>query len=145
MPLISSTFAPPAFLRSGHLQTILPTLVGRVLDVSYVRERITTPDDDFLDLDWSRIGAKHLVILSHGLEGNTSRTYMRGMVRAVNGAGWDALAWNYRGCSGEMNRRLRSYHSGASDDLEVVIDYVARSHSYDSIALIGFSLGGNIT
>ena len=146
MPLIEpSTFRPPPYLRSGHLQTILPSILRRVRDVRFERERITTPDEDFLDLDWSRRGSRHLVIMLHGLEGSTSRGYIRGMVRAVNGAGWDALAWNYRGCSGETNRLLRSYHSGASDDLEVVIDHVAALARYDSLSLIGYSLGGNIT
>jgi uncharacterized protein len=145
MPVLPSSFRPPLWLRGGHLQTILPTLIRRAPHVAYERERFITPDDDFLDLDWSRMGYRRLAIMSHGLEGNATRAYVRGMVRAVNDAGWDALAWNYRGCSGEPNRLLRSYHSGASDDLAVVIDHVARSEHYDSIALIGFSLGGNIT
>ena len=70
---------------------------------------------------------------------------MKGMVRAVNKGGWDALAWNYRGCSGEPNRQLRSYHNGATEDLSLVIDHAAASGQYTEIALIGFSLGGNLT
>jgi predicted alpha/beta-fold hydrolase len=143
MPIIDSTFAPPVWLRSGHLQTILPTLARRVDGVHYQRERMELEDGDFIDLDWSRLGSDRLAIVSHGLEGNSSRAYVRGLVRALNDAGLDALAWNYRGCSGEPNRLLRSYHSGASDDLALVIDHVASK--YAQIALIGFSLGGNIT
>lgn len=145
MPLLDATFTPPLHLRGGHLQTILPSVLRRVDDVVYERERIATPDGDFLDLDWSRSAGRDLVVISHGLEGNTSRAYVRGMVRAVRRAGWDALAWNYRGCSGEPNRLLRSYHSGASDDLAVVLDHVASLDRYDTVMLIGFSLGGNIT
>jgi uncharacterized protein len=145
MPLLDSTFSPPPYLRGGHLQTILPSVLRRVPDVEYERERITTPDGDFLDLDWSRAGHRRLVVISHGLEGSSSRAYVRGMVRAVGRAGYDALAWNYRGCSGEPNRMLRSYHSGASDDLAVVLDHVATLAEHDEVALIGFSLGGNIT
>lgn len=114
-------------------------------DVHYARERITTPDDDVLDLDWSRAGARRVAILSHGLEGSSERGYMRGMAHALNRAGWDALAWNFRGCAGEPNRTLRFYHSGATDDLHTVIQHVISTGRYDSIALIGFSLGGNIT
>jgi predicted alpha/beta-fold hydrolase len=45
------------------------------------RERISTEDGDFLDLDWLRIGSDHLVIISHGLEGNSRRPYMKGMAK----------------------------------------------------------------
>lgn len=146
MPVINpSSYTAPAFLSSGHLQTIIPTLFRRVRGVSYVRERITTPDDDFLDLDWSRIGARRLALVSHGLEGDSRRHYMLGMVRALNRGGWDALAWNYRGCSGEPNRKVRSYHSGATDDLQTVISHATGQSVYQEIVLVGFSLGGNIT
>jgi predicted alpha/beta-fold hydrolase len=68
---------------------------------------------------------------------------MLGMSVALRKRGWDTLAWNCRGCSGEPNRLLRSYHSGVSGDLGHVIDH-AIPKGYQSIALIGFSLGGNI-
>jgi uncharacterized protein len=111
-----------------------------------MRERIETDDDDFLDLDWARCAqpSRSLVVLCHGLEGNSSRTYMRGMVRAANQEGMDALAWNYRSCSGSMNRQLRFYHNGATDDLRRVLQHVDRTDEYDHIVLIGFSLGGNL-
>ncbi len=146
MPLIKqSTFDPPKFLKNGHLQTIYPSLFRSIEGVNYFRERIDTPDDDFLDLDWSRIGSNKLVILSHGLEGNSERAYIKGMARAFNRSGWDALAWNFRGCGGTPNRLLRSYHSGASEDLDVVINHSINLHRYTQIALVGFSMGGNIT
>jgi uncharacterized protein len=145
MPILESTFSPPALLRGGHLQTVLPSVFRRVRDVTYERQRITTPDDDFLDVDWSRRGARRVAIISHGLEGSAERGYVRGMARALNREGWDVVAWNYRGCSGEPNRQLRSYHSGASDDLAVVIEHVASLGLHEEIALVGFSLGGNIT
>jgi predicted alpha/beta-fold hydrolase len=138
-------YRPPLLLGNGHIQTIFPVLFRTVPDVTYTRERISTRDNDFLDLDWSCQGSERLAVISHGLEGNTGRNYVKGMVRAVNLAGWDALAWNYRGCSGEPNRQLRSYHNGATDDLDWVIRHAAESRSYDQIALIGFSLGGNLT
>jgi len=118
----------------------------RKLDTGlYQRERIYTPDNDFLDLDWSRAGSRKLVILSHGLEGDTHRPYMVGMVRMMNRTGRDALAWNYRACSGEINRQLRMYHNGCIDDLDCVVQHALMSGAYDTIDLIGFSLGGNLT
>ncbi|MEH0019803.1 MAG: alpha/beta fold hydrolase [Desulfobacter sp.] len=138
-------YHPPLLLGNGHLQTIFPVLFRKIRDVTYTRERISTPDNDFLDLDWSRIHSDRLAVISHGLEGDTSRAYVQGMVRAVNQGGWDALAWNYRGCSGEPNTQLRSYHNGATDDLSLVINHAASTGRYTEIALIGFSLGGNLT
>lgn len=110
------------------------------------RERIETPDGDFLDLDWKdNTSSKRLVILSHGLEGNSHQTYVQGMARVFIDAGWNILAWNYRGCSGEINRYVRSYHSGATEDLHTVLEHVYRSYPFTDISLIGFSLGGNMT
>ncbi len=112
------------------------------------------PDTDFLDLDWSRVSGSEdhakqarsgeLAIFLHGLEGSADRNYIRGMVRAFNQSGWDAVAINFRGCSGESNRLLRSYHAGATEDLEAVIEHVLLQYSYDRIVLVGFSLGGNL-
>lgn len=133
----------PSILFSGHLETIFPALL-RTVDVPYRRERITTPDNDFLDLDWLHQNSKKLVIISHGLEGNSTRAYMKGMARAAAAQGFDVVAWNFRGCSDEMNRLLRFYHSGATEDLECIIRH-ARANDYREIYLIGFSLGGNLT
>jgi len=127
------------------VQTLLPTLVRRVRGVTYQRERITTPDNDFLDLDWARAGSRKLAVLAHGLEGDSKGHYILGMVKALAKRGWDAVAWNARGCSGEPNRVLRFTHSGATEDLQTVISHVLSASNYSQIALIGFSLGGNLT
>lgn len=147
MPLVQPTHnhRRPLFLFNGHLETIYPALFRKVRGVSYERERITTPDDDFLDLDWSVVGGNSLVIISHGLEGDSSRAYMTGMAKAFNKVGLDALAWNYRGCSGEINRQRRFYHSGATDDLEHVVNHCLTKVKYKKIFFVGFSLGGNLT
>jgi predicted alpha/beta-fold hydrolase len=39
---------------------------------------------------------------------------------------------------------MRCYHSGVSDDLAMVVDHVARMLPGMPIALVGFSLGGNV-
>ncbi|MFT4550603.1 MAG: putative alpha/beta-fold hydrolase [Pseudoalteromonas tetraodonis] len=143
MPVISpSSYQPPFGFGNGHLQAIYPALLRRVGLITTRRERIDTPDGDFLDLDWGPRQHGRLAILSHGLEGNSRQPYMQGMARALQQRGWDVLAWNFRGCSGEANRRLYSYHSGATGDLKVLLEHV---DGYESIALVGFSLGGNIT
>lgn len=143
-------YDPPIWLRSAHIQTVSSSLLRKVEGVEYFRERIETPDDDFIDLDWMRasepnIGPRRVIVVSHGLEGNSDRTYVRGMARAFARRGWDVCAWNYRGCSGEPNRRFYSYHSGATDDLEFVIRHILSEDRYDMVGLVGFSLGGNLT
>lgn len=143
MPLIPSSYRPPYYFRNGHVSTLVPALFRRVMPVPYERERIELPDGDFLDLDWSRKGAARLVILSHGLEGSARRNYMQGMVHFMNGAGWDALAWNCRSCSGEINRLPRFYHHADTADLGHVIRH-ALSAGYREVLLSGFSMGGSM-
>ncbi len=141
---ISNYHAPWGF-RNGHRQSIFPTIFRKVKGVDYRRERIITPDDDFLDLDWMAEKSDRLVIISHGLEGNTTRTYVKGMVKAVTDAGFAALAWNFRGCGGSINRQPRLYHSGSYQDLATVIEHVFQNCNYREINLVGFSMGGNIS
>jgi uncharacterized protein len=145
MPLIlESTYHPPVLFSNPHVQTVFPSVFRKVAGVHYRRERIETPDNDFLDLDRSTVGAKRLVIVLHGLEGDSGRAYVQGMVKAFNRRGWDALALNFRGCGGEINRTLRFYHSGDTADLQTVIDYIATENIYSEVALVGFSIGGNM-
>jgi uncharacterized protein len=146
MPVIhSTTLRSPFWLPDGHFQSIYPSLFRKIA-LPYVRERITTPDDDFLDLDWlCADGLNHrLVILSHGLEGSSTRQYVTGMARLMSENNYDVLAWNYRSCSEELNRQARFYHSGETTDLQLVINH-AIAKGYTDICLMGFSLGGNLT
>ncbi len=142
MPVLSSQFQSPRFLRNGHAQTILPVLFPRRIRLPMTRERLELPDGDFLDLDWARAGRPRLALLTHGLEGGSTQTYIRGLAATLLAAGWDVLAWNFRGCSGTPNRLLRAYHSGDTGDLGTVLAHAAPD--YPAIALVGFSLGGNV-
>ncbi|MDP4679891.1 MAG: alpha/beta fold hydrolase, partial [Cyclobacteriaceae bacterium] len=146
MPVIEqSSYKKPAILFTRHLETIVPGLFRKIeTPFPYQRERITTPDNDFLDLDWIRRDNDKLIVISHGLEGDSTRPYIKGMVNAFSNANWDTLAWNLRGCSGELNHTHRFYHSGATDDLETVVKH-AVAKGYKTIVLTGFSLGGNVT
>lgn len=137
-------FRPPWWLRNNHVQTVLGALWPRP-SIAYERERLDLDDGDFLDLDWSRVGGADLAILSHGLEGHSQRPYITGMVRRLNRDGCDCLAWNYRGCGGEINRNPCLYHNGSTHDLDQVIRHAAEHCGYRRVALVGFSLGGNLT
>lgn len=145
MPIIEhSTYTPSGIFRNPHVQTIYPVFFRRVKGVRYTRERIETPDGDFLDLDWSRVGSDKLVIVVHGLEGSSRSKYMPGMIRAFNRRGWDGLAMNQRGCGGEINRLPGFYHAGSTGDLHLVIEHALRQNRYTALALVGFSMGGNV-
>jgi len=146
MPLLAeSGFVAPWWLPGGHVQTIVPSLWRKVALLTDREERLELKDGDFLDLRWHGQGGERLAILSHGLEGDAEAAYIQGMARALAGEGWDVLAWNYRGCSGEMNRLPRFYHSGATEDLAAVVAHALAVHPARKVDLVGFSLGGNMT
>lgn len=147
MPLIDhSTYQVPWLFRSAHLQTIYPAVFRWKPRITKERERIETPDGDFLDLDWHfNPRSRRLVILTHGLEGSSRQTYIQGMADVFSRAGWNVLAWNFRGCSGEINKVIKTYHSGATEELQLILDHVFKQDKFTEIALIGFSLGGNVT
>lgn len=129
----------------GHYQTIVPNLFRRVA-VHYRRERIDTPDGDFLDLDWrDHPASRRLVVLSHGLEGDSRRSYVASAANYFHARGWNVLAWNCRSCSGEMNRTPRLYSHGQSEDLATVVDHALATGRFDRLTLIGYSMGGNLT
>ncbi|MBL7853335.1 MAG: alpha/beta fold hydrolase [Cyclobacteriaceae bacterium] len=145
MPVLPQPlYQRPLYLFNGHAETIVPSLFRKVQGVVYSRERLELADGDFLDLDWLRNGQKRVAIISHGLEGSSDRHYVKSMARYLGQHGWDVLAWNCRSCSGEMNRLPRLYHHGATDDLSAVIDHARLKH-YDTVALVGFSMGGSLT
>ncbi|MCC7466299.1 MAG: alpha/beta fold hydrolase [Saprospiraceae bacterium] len=137
----------PLLQRGGHLQSIVPGVFRKVKGVHYHRERIETPDGDFLDLDWLRgpEPRRRLMIVTHGLEASSDAQYCRGTAKIFFENGWDALAWNCRSCSGEMNRLFRMYHHGDTEDIGAVIDHAIASGGYEQVALVGYSMGGNIT
>lgn len=146
MPLISSSYNPPFLFKNGHYSTFYAGIIRKINNLEQKRERINLPDGDFLDLDWSfaNIPAKKVVILIHGLEGNAQRAYITGSAKEFNANNYDVCAINLRTCSGEANRLFRSYHSGASEDLDAVIQHILESKNYLKIYLKGFSLGGNL-
>ena len=140
VPLVESTFRPPWYLRNCHVQTVLPVLAARGAGTEFRSERLELPDGDFLDLDWIESGHERLAILCSGLEGNSRDAGMLRLARSFAAAGWDVLSWNYRGCSGVLNRLVRSYHSGATEDLAAIIAHAGGR----PVALVGCSIGGNL-
>jgi uncharacterized protein len=149
MPLLSinSQYKPPKWQFNAHIQTIYPSLF-RKIPVNYKRERVELLDGDFIDFDWSitaKTRGKKLVIVTHGLEGDSTRHYVTGMIKKFNDNGYDGLGWNCRSCSGEMNRLPRFYHHGDVDDIRFVVNYAINTYKYEEVILVGFSMGGSMT
>jgi predicted alpha/beta-fold hydrolase len=136
-------YAPARWLSGPNLMTIFGPLLRPGPRVPVRRERWELPDGDFVDVDrMSGPRDAPLLLLLHGLEGSSSAHYIRGMLAEARARGWRALALNFRGCSGDMNRLVRSYHSGETGDLDELVRR-ARGEA-DRIVLAGCSLGGNV-
>ena len=153
MPVISSLYRCPPGFASAKVSTIFPVLFRKVDyppkaqggDSRILRERIETPDGDFLDLDRypGPANPRFACVLTHGLAGNARRKYIRGLARAIAGAGGLPLAWNRRGCSGEMNRTARFSCMLETEDLALVVRH---AEALDlPLVLAGFSMGANQT
>lgn len=131
----------PFYLPHRHLETIIPSMFYSFSVPNFDRERIRLQDGDFLDLDWLKNGNKRLIIVSHGMEGDTRRHYILRAANYFSERDWDILAWNQRGCSGELNDLLKMTHHGSHDELSEVVNHAALQ-DYDEIILLGFSMGG---
>ena len=146
MPLIKSTYTAPLLFKNPHIATIYAATLRKVNFKFEKRERLELSDGDFLDLDWSfsQPKSKRLIIAMHGLAGDANRPYMLGIGKIFTENAWDYCGMNFRSCSGEINRLYRSYNAGATEDLEEVLAHILRKNTYKEIALLGFSLGGNL-
>jgi len=143
----TDVFRPPWWATNGHVQTIWGPLF-RSDPLPLRRERLPTPDGDFVDLDWldgdrPADDAPRLLVL-HGLEGSSRSHYVSGLLRAGRAAGWRGVAFNFRSCSGELNRLPRFYHSGETGDLAWVIRTLVARGPGIPIGAVGVSLGGNV-
>ena len=136
-------YEPARWLSGPHLMTIFGPLFRPGPRVPVRRERWELSDGDFVDVDrMAGPDGAPLLLALHGLEGSSSAHYIRGLVAQARRRRWRALALNFRGCSGDMNRLVRSYHSGETGDLSEMVRR-ARGEA-DRIVLAGCSLGGNV-
>ncbi len=136
-------FEPAPGLAHPQAQTLLAYVLRRPAALPVRRERLETPDGDFLDLDWLEAppGRPHVLVL-HGLEGSSASGYVRQTLHEAAALGWGAVAMNFRSCSGEPNRKLRSYCSGETADPLYVAGHL-RTRVGGPLLAVGFSLGGN--
>jgi len=138
-----STFKPLFYLSNPHLQTILSNIVHPPFP-TVTAQRLELEDGDFLDLLWSETRAPQTLLILHGLEGSIRSAYAKRILNYCNRHKIAAILMHFRGCGGEPNRLLRGYHSGETGDLRFVIEHL-KSSGISDIALLGYSLGGNVT
>ncbi len=141
-------YDPPAWARNPHVNTIVASFARRGQNLKTWPERLELPDGDFVDLAWtcpaSKRGDRPIVVVFHGLEGNLESGYVRDMLGAIHNAGWTGVLMHFRGCSGVLNRKLRLYHSGETEDPRFLVKTLAQRHPNVPLAAIGYSLGGNM-
>jgi uncharacterized protein len=139
-------YRAPGWLIGGNAQTIWPALFSKRhvgAAPQFRRERWDTPDGDFVDVDWLGEDADApLLVLFHGLEGSSASHYAQAFAHWAREHGWRYAVPHFRGCSGEMNRLPRAYHSGDYEEIGWMLGQ-ARAVHRGRIAAVGVSLGGN--
>ena len=142
----------PVWLPGGQAQTVWPALFSRSHDTAepivYRRERHTTPDADFVDIDWLDAPAGQgagLLVLFHGLEGSSRSHYALAFADWARRHGWRFAVPHFRGCSGELNLAPRAYHSGDYAEIGWMLDRIraSRGGGGGPVVAVGVSLGGN--
>ena len=139
-------YTAPLWLPGGHLQTIWSALYARRVHgpaPRFRRERWDTPDGDFIDVDWlDGATGQTLLVLFHGLEGSTQSQYAQAFAGFARERGLAYAVPHFRGCSGELNRAPRAYHSGDWEEINWILRRFRAQHT-GRIVAVGISLGGN--
>ncbi|MBI3938841.1 MAG: alpha/beta fold hydrolase, partial [Betaproteobacteria bacterium] len=162
-------YRAPVWLPGGHAQTLYAALLAPCPRLRFTRSRWETPDGDFVDLDWvkqdSGFGIQDpeletrdpeletwnseletqapLVVLFHGLEGGSRSHYACALMAALAARGWRGVVPHFRGCSGEVNRLPRAYHSGDSAEIDWIVRRLKDRYPATPVYAVGVSLGGN--
>ena len=142
-------YRAPAWLPGGQLQTIWPALYSQshaLPKPSFARERWTSPDADFIDLDFSTHSAQPhqpLLVLFHGLEGSSQSHYAQAFAHWAREQGLPYAVPHFRGCSGEINRQPRAYHSGDFQEIDWILRRLKMREPQRKLIVVGISLGGN--
>jgi predicted alpha/beta-fold hydrolase len=143
-------YVAPVWLPGGNLQTIWPALYSRRVvgpHPKYRRERWSTPDEDFIDVDWlvapsASEPGQTLLVMFHGLEGSSRSHYAEAFADFAQTRKMAFAVPHFRGCSGELNHAPRAYHSGDFEEIGWVLQRLRAMHSGPIVA-VGISLGGN--
>jgi uncharacterized protein len=142
-------FRAPRWLPGGQLQTIWPALYSQSHaepKPSFTRERWASPDDDFIDVDFSTHATQlqqPMLVLFHGLEGSSESHYAQAFAQWARERGMPYAVPHFRGCSGEINRKPRAYHSGDFEEIDWILRRIKAREPQRKLIAVGISLGGN--
>lgn len=150
-------FRAPWWLPGGNAQTIWSALCAKApapAEGAWRRERWTTPDGDFIDVDSAapspvlarpaKSNARRAqLVLFHGLEGSSASPYARAFGHVAAARGWPYTVPHFRGCSGEVNLAPRAYHSGDHEEIDWILRRVKARAPERTLIVVGISLGGN--
>jgi uncharacterized protein len=141
------TFKAAWWLPGGHSQTLWRKFTYKKV-ISRQRDRVELEDGDFIDIDWALKPVddqkKPITLILHGLCGCSSSPYVVALQDLLTRNKLPNVAMNFRGCSGEINRLARAYHSGASSDLQEVFNYICNAYPSVPVSVVGYSLGANV-
>ena len=143
------TFRPAAGLDGGHRMTLftwgrpralphLPAAVRRYFDVARDARVLA-------HCHWQPQPRRHATLIAlHGLEGSSEAHYMRGLADKARAARLNVVLLNQRNCGRTEHLSRGLYHSGLSADPAAVVRELTEVDGLPCIALVGYSLGGNV-
>ena len=141
-------FVPRRGLRGGHMQTLAAYFARRIDRLPPAEERLFSVEPDvqvLCDCHWQREREQRTtLIIVHGLEGSSASQYVIGTANKAWAAGMNVVRMNMRNCGGTEKLSATLYHSGLSADVGAVACTLIEQEQLASIALAGFSMGGNI-
>ena len=149
-------FSSRNFLRNGHLQTLAGNFLPRNLVLPEPERLLVEVDGPvagygpsyvLCHCHWQpeEVRAQRLtLVLVHGLEGSSSSQYMIGNTARALAVGFNVVRMNMRSCGGTDEICPTIYHSGRSGDVDAVLKTIVEKHNLESVALVGYSMGGNL-
>jgi len=141
-------FVPHPWLRGGHVQTIASFLIKRKINLPVPEDRMieVAPGIQVLcHCHWQAERTRPLtVIIVHGLEGSSDSQYVRGLTEKALAEGMNAIRFNQRNCGGTDALAPTLYHSGLSSDVAAVARELIKRDGISNLALVGYSMGGNL-
>ncbi len=139
--IINSKFQAPRWLSSPHAQTLFAARLRKVERPPIWAERCATPDNDFIDLHCFGNPDGPQVMVFHGLEGSSRSPYACGLIKALIAQNLGGAVMHFRGCSGEPNKKVQSYHCGHTTDIAWLLHRVAVTRPGQPLLAVGFSIG----
>lgn len=154
--LVNERFAPAPPWLTGNLQTVADRVHPQTHDLAAVsdEQRLLVPMEDnsgdalAVRLHRPLIGPRSdrpVVLVVHGLGGSIDSTYVRASTLGLLRAGYPVARVDLRGVGDSSEHCRMLYHGGRSGDLRSVLRALASEPGADGVAIMGFSLGGNVT